>query len=168
MSDFRYTHFGSPVGALLVVAKADSVIRVAFENEGFDEVLNQYPDAVEDASNPVLRAAHSQLDEYFSGNRKTFDVPVTRGNPSEFRRRVLDVIAEIPYGETVTYSELATRAGNPDAVRAAGTACGANTLPILVPCHRVTRTDGSTGSYLGGEKAKAWLLTHEKEQSQQS
>lgn len=162
-----YTYVPSPIGDILLIAREDVIIRVAFENEGFNEVLNQYPGAVENAEHPALAAARSQLDEYFAGRRQTFDIQVASGPSSEFRRRVLDVIAEIPYGQTVTYSELATRVENPDAVRAVGTACGSNPVPLLVPCHRVVRTDGNTGSYLGGEKAKAWLLRHEREHAQQ-
>jgi methylated-DNA-[protein]-cysteine S-methyltransferase len=104
-----------------------------------------------------------ELDEYFAGRRASFDVALdlqlARG---EFRRLVLAQLREIPYGETWSYGELAAAAGRPTAIRAAGTGCATNPVPLIVPCHRVLRTGGALGGYIGGVERKAWLLEHER------
>ena len=102
-----------------------------------------------------------QLADYFAGTRRLFDVPLDLP-AAGFRAAAQARLAEIPYGRTVTYAELAAMSGNPRAVRAAGSACATNPLPIIRPCHRVLRSDGSLGGYRGGLDAKRWLLDHEK------
>lgn len=111
---------------------------------------------------PVLRAAKAQLEEYFSGKRKAFDLPL---NPkgTAFQRAVWAALRTIPYGETCSYADLAARASHAGACRAAGSANGKNPLPIIIPCHRVIRTDGSIGGYAGGLAIKRMLLELEKE-----
>lgn len=109
---------------------------------------------------PHLDALAAQLEEYFAGERLAFELPlVVNGSP--FQERVWEALRSIPPGETISYEELALRAGRPGAQRAAGTANGANRLAILIPCHRVVRKSGETGNYGGGRWRKAWLLDHE-------
>jgi methylated-DNA-[protein]-cysteine S-methyltransferase len=162
--DIGYATVDSPVGPLLVAATPAGVVRVSFALEGFEDVLEALSERV---SPRVLEAParldgpRRQLDEYFAGRRTAFDVPLDWRLSSGFRSRVLHAIASIPYGRTGTYRTVATAAGNPAAVRAAGTACATNPIPIIVPCHRVVRSDGTMGRYGGGEAAKRLLLEHE-------
>jgi methylated-DNA-[protein]-cysteine S-methyltransferase len=163
--DVGYTLTDSPVGQLLLAATPAGVVRLAFPTEDPDAVLERLAVLV---SPRVLRAparldnVRRQLDEYFAGTRTTFDVPVDLQLVSGFRRRVLEVTATLPYGSVSTYSEVATGAGNPRAVRAAGSAVGANPVPIVVPCHRVLRRDGTLGGYAGGLAVKQLLLDLER------
>jgi O-6-methylguanine DNA methyltransferase len=109
----------------------------------------------------LIATAATQLDEYFAGERRSFDLPFDlRGTP--FQLRVWQAIAAIPYGETVSYADVALAAGNPNAYRAAGTACGANRIVILIPCHRVIGSDRGLHGFGGGLGTKVWLLRHEK------
>lgn len=151
----------SPVGRLLLAATPVGLVRVAFEVEGHDAVLAALagsvgPDVVEDA--PALDAAAAQLDEHFAGRRRSFDLPLDRRLSRGFRRTVHGVLDGIPYGRTESYASVARSAGSPGAVRAVGTACATNPLPVVVPCHRVVRSDGTWGRYLGGADAKTALL----------
>jgi methylated-DNA-[protein]-cysteine S-methyltransferase len=109
----------------------------------------------------IAAALETQLREYFAGTRREFDIPLDIGGGSAFRRRVWDVVASIPYGETLSYAEVAAEAGNPSAYRAAGSACGANPIVILIPCHRVVGSDRRLHGFGGGLDTKAWLLQHE-------
>jgi methylated-DNA-[protein]-cysteine S-methyltransferase len=139
-------------------------VRVSFAGEGFDDVLAGLAARI---SPRVLEApgrldgARRQLDEYFAGRRTAFDVPLDHQLSSGFRARVLTAIAAIPFGRTGTYRSVAEAAGSPNAVRAAGSACATNPIPLLVPCHRVVRSDGTMGLYGGGVDAKRLLLEHE-------
>jgi methylated-DNA-[protein]-cysteine S-methyltransferase len=162
--DVGYATVDSPVGPLLVAATPAGVVRVSFAREGFDDVLESLavlvsPRVLEAPAR--LDAPRRELDEYFSGRRTTFDLPLDWRLSKGFRERVLHAIATIPYGRSGTYRSVATAAGNPHAVRAAGTACATNPIPIIVPCHRVVRSDGTMGRYGGGEAAKRLLLEHE-------
>jgi methylated-DNA-[protein]-cysteine S-methyltransferase len=163
--DVAFERHDSPLGTLLVGATGEGLVRVGLPNEDEDAVLQQLADRV---SARVLRAPRAsltrtrhQLDEYFDGTRRGFDLPLDWRLTSGFRREVLRATAEIPFGSTASYRDVATRAGSPAAVRAAGTALALNPLPIVVPCHRVLRSDGDLGSYRGGPAAKAMLLTLE-------
>lgn len=109
----------------------------------------------------IASALEAQLGEYFAGERREFDIPLDLGSGSEFRRRVWQVVAHIPYGETLSYAEVAAEAGNPSAYRAAGSACGANPIVIIIPCHRVVGSDKRLHGFGGGLDTKAWLLQHE-------
>lgn len=101
-----------------------------------------------------------QLSEYFSGHRRTFDIPLAlRG--TEFQLAVWNELLRVPYGDTITYAELASRIGRPAAIRAVGAANGANPIPVIVPCHRVIGSNGTLTGYGGGIERKQWLLTHE-------
>lgn len=99
--------------------------------------------------------------EYFEGSRRDFDLPLDIDSGSAFQRRVWAAIAEIPYGSTASYAEVAAAAGSPGAFRAAGSACGNNPVALVVPCHRVLASGGRLGGYGGGLEAKVWLLRHE-------
>jgi methylated-DNA-[protein]-cysteine S-methyltransferase len=108
-----------------------------------------------------VNAAARELDEYFAGRRRTFDLPLDRTLSTGFRRLVLLHLPEIGYGQTTSYAEIARAVGSPKAFRAVGTACATNPLPIVVPCHRVLHADGSLGEYVGGPAAKRTLLALE-------
>jgi methylated-DNA-[protein]-cysteine S-methyltransferase len=162
--DLCYRTVDSPIGSLLLAATDRGLVRIAFEREGHDIVLARLASTV---SPRVLRSPHrldiaaAQLDEYFAGQRRRFellyDLQLARG----FRRTVLDHLRDVAYGSTVTYAALAAAAGSPAAVRAVGTACASNPLPLVIPCHRVVRTDGTIGQYLGGTEVKRALLAME-------
>lgn len=159
--DIAYRTIDSPVGPLLLAATETGLVRVAFEREGFDTVLESLATRV---SPRVLQAprrldtAAAELDEYFAGTRRAFDLPLDLTLSSGFRQVVQRYLPHIGYGHTQSYTEVAETVGSPLAVRAVGTACATNPLPVVVPCHRVLRTDGSLGGYLGGLDAKRTLL----------
>lgn len=146
----------SPVGPLLLIGGASGLARIAFAGEGHDRVLGTAGPVRPDTGE--LDEAARRIEEYFAGHRRTFDLPVDRGDLPPFRSRVLDALVRVPYGETLSYAGLAERAGNPRAVRAAASACATNPLPIVVPCHRIVPSGGGIGRYLGGEPAKRTLL----------
>ena len=162
--DLSYRTMDSPVGPLLLAATPAGLVRVAFERENHDAVLTELASAI---SPRILRSPRGvddvarQLDEYFAGRRRIFDVPVDLQLSKGFRRTVLEHLREIPYGLTESYTVVARAAGNPGAVRAAGSACATNPIPLVVPCHRVVRRDGTFGQYRGGTEAKHALLTLE-------
>jgi methylated-DNA-[protein]-cysteine S-methyltransferase len=163
--DVAFRRLDSPVGPLLLAATPAGLVRVAFTTvEDPDAVLAALAGAV---SPRVLEApgrldeVARELDEYFAGRRHAFDVPVDLRLAHGFRRAVLDRLVEVPYAGTVSYAELAARAGSPRAVRAVGTACALNPVPLVVPCHRVVRSDGAPGNYRGGPEAKLRLLALE-------
>jgi methylated-DNA-[protein]-cysteine S-methyltransferase len=162
--DVAYRTVDSPFGPLLVAATPRGLVRIAFEVEDHDVVLSGLAGAL---SPRVLRAPAQlddiarQLDEYFGGQRRTFDVSVDLQLARGFRRAVLDRLRAIPYGSTQSYAAVAAAAGNARAVRAAASACSHNPVPIVVPCHRVVRSDGTIGQYLAGPAAKQLLLSME-------
>ena len=162
--DVAYRTVDSPVGTLLLAATAAGVVRIAFEQQGHDAALAALASLV---SPRVLRAPARldplvrELEEYFAGTRRTFDLPLDRRLASGFRAEVLAHLPEIGYGSTASYADVARLAGNPGAVRAVGTACARNPLPIVLPCHRVVRSDGTPGQYAGGAEAKLALLALE-------
>jgi len=162
--DVAYHTVDTPVGPLLLAATEQGLVKVAFDRQDHDAVLAGLAAAI---SPRILRAparfdpVARQLDEYFTGERHTFDVPLDLRLARGFRRAVLDHLTEIAYGHTESYAQVAAAAGSPKAVRAVGTACALNPLPVVLPCHRVVRSDGSYGQYAGGEEAKRVLLTME-------
>jgi methylated-DNA-[protein]-cysteine S-methyltransferase len=166
--DVAYAETDSPVGRLLLAATERGLVRVSFQREDREGVLEELasqlsPRVLE--SPQRLDEVRRELDEYFEGERTAFDLPLDWSlTHSEFRRKVLERTARIPYGDTLTYRDVAGAAGNELAVRAAGTALGANPIPIVVPCHRVLRTGGALGGYGGGLDAKRWLLALESGQ----
>ena len=159
--DIAYRTIDSPVGTLLLAATDRGLVRVAFDRGGSDRILTELATKI---SPRVLRAPYKldaiarELDQYFAGKRTSFDLPLDYRLASGFRRDVLAHLPEIPYGRTASYAEIARLAGSPRAVRAVGTTCATNPLPIVIPCHRVIRSDGALGGYAGGPIAKQTLL----------
>lgn len=162
--DISYRIIESPVGDLLVAATEHGLLRVAYQCEDHERILQLLSDQV---SPRVLEAPRRldavarQLDEYLSGARQAFEVPLDLRLAHGFRLSVLSQLQLIGYGLTQSYADIARAAGNPRAVRAVGTACARNPLPIVVPCHRVVRSDGSLGNYVGGPEVKHTLLALE-------
>jgi methylated-DNA-[protein]-cysteine S-methyltransferase len=160
--DIAYRTIDSPVGALLIAATPAGLVRVAFSNEGHDGVLQDLSDRISSRvlhAPPRLDTVARQLDEYFAGRRHAFDVPLDWQLSKGFRRVVLEHLAhDIDYGSTASYGTLARLSGSPKAVRAVGTTCATNPIPVVVPCHRVVRSDGTMGNYRGGPAAKRTLL----------
>jgi methylated-DNA-[protein]-cysteine S-methyltransferase len=165
--DIAYRTVDSAVGALLLAATPLGLLRVAFASEGHDSVLQNLSERVSPRMleaparlDPVAR----QLDEYFTGGRESFDVALDWSLSHGFRRTVLEHLnADVSYGDTASYAALAQLSGSPKAVRAVGTACATNPIPIVVPCHRVIRSDGTVGAYRGGPAAKRVLLDLERD-----
>lgn len=159
--DVSYRLVDSPLGQLLLAATERGIVRVAFAAEDFDAVLGTLAQKVGvrvlHRAAP-LDAAAAQLDEYFGHSRRGFELSLDHRLSSGYRLEVQLALPNIGYGHTVSYKELAATTGRPAAVRAVGTACATNPLPIVVPCHRVLRSDGSLGGYLGGLEAKKVLL----------
>lgn len=163
--DVWYRTLDSPVGPLLLAATEIGLVRIAFAVQDHDRVLDELAGALGPrilADRPALDHVARELDEYFSGARRTFDLPLDHRLAGGFRAQVLARLPEIGYGRTASYAQLARSSGHPRAVRAVGSACGANPLPIVVPCHRVVRSDGSSGGYAGGAEAKVTLLALER------
>ena len=149
------------MGALLLAATPKGLVRVAYEAEDHDRVLDTLAQRI---SPRVLRAprrldaAAREFGEYFDRQRRAFDLPLDLSLSRGFRQLVQQRLPEIGYGQTRTYGQVAELVGNPRAVRAVGTACATNPLPVVVPCHRVLRADGTPGGYVGGAAAKEVLL----------
>jgi methylated-DNA-[protein]-cysteine S-methyltransferase len=165
--DVAYAAVDSPFGELLIARTDRGVVRVALpidrgRQRPRDEVLEDLAAHVSPRileSPKRLDEERRELDEYFEGKRTHFDVPVDWAlTPKGFRNRALHAVARIPYGRVKTYAEIAKSAGNPRAFRAAGTACGHNPIPLIVPCHRVVQTGGGIGNYGGGPEMKRALL----------
>jgi methylated-DNA-[protein]-cysteine S-methyltransferase len=159
--DVAYRTLDTPVGRLLLAATPEGLVKVAYQSQDHDAVL---ADLAARVSPRVLHApgrldaAARQLDEYFTAHRQGFDLPVDLQLAHGFRRTVLQHLAQVPYGDTVSYAHLAASTGNAKAVRATGTACATNPLPLVIPCHRVVRSDGTPGAYVGGAATKQTLL----------
>ena len=163
--DVAFERHDSPLGTIVLGATTEGLVRVGLPAEGEDAVLDDLAERISPrvlyASRASVTRARRQLDEYFSGRRRRFDVPLDWRLTKGFRRDVLRATAQIPYGHTASYREMATEAGNPAAVRAAGSALATNPLPIIIPCHRVLPSTGRLGNYRGGAEAKAQLLSLE-------
>jgi len=157
----NYAYLDTPIGILLVAGDADSVRRIAFPRRG--KAVKPEPEWQESQRGPVGEAVR-QLREYFSARRTGFDLPLAPEGTT-FQHSVWRRLQEIPYGETISYGELARRVGNPKASRAVGTANGANPLPIVIPCHRVIAGDGTLGGFGGGLPTKQTLLDMERRAS---
>lgn len=159
--DVAYTTVDSPLGPLLLAATERGLVRVAFESEGLDEVLDVLGRKL---SPRVLRAprrldrAAFEVEEYFGHRRTEFGLPLDLSLSAGFRQAVQAFLPRIRYGTTTSYGQVAAQVGNPRAVRAVGTACSTNPLPIVLPCHRVLRASGALGGYIGGLAAKTALL----------
>ena len=165
LTDVGYAVVDSPLGPLWIAVgpRGVAVISYGAEPDAADlgRLLRTYgPGIVPDPRRTSTVAR--ELDQYFAGRRKTFDLDLDLGGLTPFQRRVLRATARVPYGALVTYRTVAQRAGNVAASRAAGAALGANPVPIVVPCHRVVASDGSLGGYAGGLDAKRHLLAIER------
>jgi methylated-DNA-[protein]-cysteine S-methyltransferase len=168
--DVAYATVDSPFGEMLVARTDRGLVRVAFPHRKGDSLRDWealLEEIAEVISPRILEAperlddARRQLDDYFEGRLRDFDLPLDWRLTHGFHGKAIRQIARIPYGKTLTYRELAARAGNPRAFRAAGTACGANPLPPIVPCHRVLPSTGGVGNYGGGPEMKRALLSLE-------
>jgi methylated-DNA-[protein]-cysteine S-methyltransferase len=163
--DVAYRTLDTPVGSLLLAATELGLVRIAYAAENHDAVLQTLADRI---SPRILKAPARldrtaiELDEYFSGRRHAFDLSLDWRLSAGFRATVLHHLAtDLAYGQTASYGSVAQLAGNPKAVRAVGSACATNPIPVVVPCHRVVRADGSIGGYIGGSDAKRTLLALE-------
>ncbi len=159
--DVAYARLDSPLGTLTLASTERGLVRVAFPEEGTEAVLEELAARV----SPRILEAPAQLDpvrreleQYFSGSRRRFDLDVDLSLAAPFARRVLGAAAKIPYGGVGSYALVAGEAGSPRGSRAAGNALGSNPVPIVVPCHRVLRAGGALGGYAGGPERKRWLL----------
>ncbi|WP_181768411.1 methylated-DNA--[protein]-cysteine S-methyltransferase [Streptomyces albidus (ex Kaewkla and Franco 2022)] len=165
--DVAYRTLVTPVGTLLLAATDQGLVRVAYDSPdhgGHDAALAELADRV---SPRVLEAPDrlaqvvEQIEEYFEGRRTRFELALDLRLSKGFRREVITHLSGIAYGRTESYAQVAAAAGSPRAVRAVGTACATNPLPVVIPCHRVVRSDGSAGGYAGGAAAKNALLALE-------
>lgn len=164
--DVAYRTLDTPVGELLIAATPTGVVKVAYVVDDQEVVLQQLADSISPRllwAPARLDEAAAELDDYFAGRRRTFDLPLDWSLASEFRRLVLDHLRrEVGFGRTASYATVAAGIGRPTAARAVGGACATNPLPVIVPCHRVIRSDGAAGDYIGGGAAKQTLLDLER------
>jgi methylated-DNA-[protein]-cysteine S-methyltransferase len=165
--DVAYATLDSPVGPLLLALTPHGLVRVAYVDGGEEQVLSELAARV---SPRVIRAPRKldeprrELDQYFAGDRREFELPLDWQLIRGFGRKVLSAAARVPYGSVSTYKQMASEAGSPRAARAAGNALGANPLPIIVPCHRILHSGGGLGGYTGGLERKRRLLAIESGQ----
>lgn len=146
-------YYNSPIGAILLEAEDDELTVVSFRDDvSFDKTGT--------TTSPALQTTIQQLNEYFAGTRKKFDLPL-HPQGTAFQQKVWDQLMNIPYAETVTYLHMAKRLGNVKSIRAAASANGKNPIGIIIPCHRVVGADGKLTGYAGGLHRKQWLLEHE-------
>lgn len=151
-----YTVYTAPIGALYILEKDGAIIEVKFDDESF--LVKEQRDRFKQEDTPVLKEAKKQLDEYFKGDRKVFDLPLKHAG-SPFQEQVWEALSTIPYGESKSYADIAEAIGNPKAVRAIGQANRRNALPIFIPCHRVIGKDMTLTGYAGTKTGmKAILL----------
>jgi methylated-DNA-[protein]-cysteine S-methyltransferase len=161
LADAVFTRLPTPIGKLLVVQGPAGLVRIAFEGEPEDRALAEVAAALGPnviGSDRELARERDALSEYFEGGHAPDLAVDLRLMTAPFRRVVLETLREVPFGQTVSYGELARRAGNPKAARAVGTACARNPIPIVVPCHRVLPGTGRLGNYGGGPERKRALL----------
>jgi O-6-methylguanine DNA methyltransferase len=159
MSSIFFKKIESPVGKLLLLASEDKLIGTKFSNSIEND---EFSDNVEEKSYlPIFHDTEVQLNEYFQGKRKSFSIPIVL-NGTEFQQKVWKQLQSIPFGETISYQELAERVGDSKKARAVGNANGKNPIPIIVPCHRVIAKDGSLGGFGGGLTIKRYLLELER------
>lgn len=162
MTQLAWCTHPTPIGDLELAATTKGLVLVAFGAAEAERKLHQMPAGLDaddlNAAEAHLAQARRELDEYFARDRHEFEVPLDRTGATGFRAHAQLMLSRIPYGETVSYGELAEMSGRPRAARAAGSACANNPLPVVTPCHRVVRSDGSLGEYGGKPAAKRFLL----------
>lgn len=159
--DVAYRTLDTAVGQLLLAATPAGLVRVGYPRQGHDQVLAELSARISPRilhAPARLDAVAVQLEEYLAARRHSFDLPLDLRLAHGFRRLVLDRLPTIAYGHTTSYAGLAADLGNPRAVRAVGSACATNPLPLVIPCHRVVRSDGTPGEYAGGAEVKQRLL----------
>ena len=162
--DVAVATMDSPIGTLLLMATPKGLVRIAFEDENRDDVFSEIAERL---SPRILEAprrldpVRRELDRYFAGRLRDFDVPIDWSLSGQFARKVLRRTARIPYGSVASYGDVAVEVGTPRGARAVGNALGSNPIPVVVPCHRVVRTGGAIGGYGGGLPRKRWLLALE-------
>ncbi len=149
----------SPIGVLEIKGDENGITSILFINEGVENISEKIP--------PELKDTIFQLQEYFEGIRKTFNLTL---NPegTDFQKKVWQQLSKVPFGKTFSYQQIANQLGNPKVIRAAASANGKNPISIVIPCHRVIGSDGSLTGYAGGLHKKKWLLEHESSSPQQS
>jgi methylated-DNA-[protein]-cysteine S-methyltransferase len=158
--DVAYDLVDSPIGSLLVATSPRGLCRISYDADPeleVEQLARAFGLRVLRSPKPI-DAARRELDEYFEGKRHSFDLPLDVASLADFNRRVLRELARVPYGEVVTYGELATRSARPRAARAVGTVMNRNPLPIVLPCHRVIGANGKLTGYAGGLERKETLL----------
>lgn len=164
--DVAWASVDSPLGPLLALATERGLVMLSYTDDSVEQKLTQIAARI---SPRILEAptrldpARRELDEYFSGRRRRFEIPVNWTLISGYARAVLERTSEIPYGEALSYAEVSREVGNPRGARATGNALGSNPIPIVIPCHRVTRTGGAIGGYTGGLDRKRFLLNLERQ-----
>ena len=161
MSPLRSLTVASPIGRLILLADDEGLTRILFANQSLADLDLDDTDAPPAPKDPVLTATASQLAEYFNGNRTEFNLPLSL-HGTDFQRRAWLALANIGYGQTVSYATQAEAIGKPGAARAVGSANGSNPVPIVLPCHRVVGSDGSLTGFGGGIEVKQQLLHHEQ------
>jgi len=151
MDDLYFSFYQSPIGILKISSDNTSIISIQFDAINDNQI---------ERINDVIKVCKDQLDEYFDGKRKVFDLPLKPAG-TEFQKKVWDVLCNIPFGEISTYNNIAKQLGSEKLNRAVGLANGANPIPIIIPCHRIIGTNGKLTGYAGGLDRKRWLLSHE-------
>lgn len=151
MSNFQIAYYKSPIGTIKIAAVDDLIYSVDFTDEVDDATYTSH-----EIQNCVF-----QLDEYFAGKRRNFSINYVFDKGTDFQKRVWNEMMKIPFGKVVSYEDIAVSIGHAKAFRAVGSAVGKNPLAIIIPCHRVVRSDGKAGNYSGGQWRKLWLLNHE-------
>ena len=152
--------YHSPVGLLTIKATDKSVSAVLFSKTGLNSFIENTPVEIKKQDHPLIQKCCEQLQEYFDGKRKQFDLPLEQqGTP--FQQKVWNELLRIDYGKTISYMELSKRIGDIKAIRAVGTSNGKNQIAIIVPCHRVIGSNGDLTGYAGELWRKKWLLEHE-------
>ncbi|MDN3656304.1 methylated-DNA--[protein]-cysteine S-methyltransferase [Ferruginibacter paludis] len=149
-------YYDSPVGLILIEAVDDAITALLFKDEKDTGLF----DGTAASDNELIVKCIRQLNEYFEGTRRQFDLPLQQ-NGTAFQQKIWSALIQIPYGQTISYMELSKRTGDPKAIRAVGTTNGKNQLSIVVPCHRVIGSNGTLTGYGGGLWRKRWLLEHE-------
>ena len=155
MNEFCFVD--SPIGVLELEAESNFISRIKFKEGNSIQLCKE---SKQNSESPILVKASKQINEYFNGNRKLFEIPFKLNLPP-FYKKVLLEVKKIKYGETASYRKIARMAGNNKAVRAVGTANAKNPLPIIIPCHRIISSNGNVGGYSGGLDKKLFLLDHE-------
>jgi methylated-DNA-[protein]-cysteine S-methyltransferase len=157
-STIHTTHFDSALGGVTLAATDQGLAGVWFDGQRHSPDMSGWQP---DADHPVLRAAQTQLADYFAGRRRHFDLPLDLSHGTAFQQAVWQALLAIPVGHTTSYGALGRDVGKPAAVRAVGAAVGRNPISVIVPCHRVLGSDGSLTGYAGGLERKSALLTLE-------